>query len=235
MARTRRRAALRQEIRDRGDLQAPRHDQDYLDRMLDQGHAEFHRMIVSVCPDQFLELKTYDIPADLIGADGDELALPTSPDAEFYKENGVDVSEGGRWYPLRRHRHSERNQLQDTGVEKMVTKYRVMGNVLKLRPTPSWTSQVRLWYVPAAAPFSDDATSFDGINGYDEYLILWCVIRGKMRDRYDATEFERQLMELKFRIIEEYSDRGESEPDRVRDVDREFINNVFELGLPGAP
>jgi len=221
-----------QEVRDRGDLQAPRHPEKMIERNIDQAKAEWWRLVTSVNPDMFLEEKTYTV---LVGTGEYDLPAAGGADKDFYKDHGVDVYDSGRWWPMRRFQWADRNRLQDAGSDKLSTKWRIMGSKLYLRPSPIWTGDVKLWYIPASPVFASDSDTLDGIAGMEEYIILWCVIRGKLRDRYDARDWITLRLDLRGEIRDVLSDRSEQEPDEVRDVDREHFSSVFELGIPRTP
>lgn len=213
MARTRTLTQLRSEIRDRGDLRSVRHTDDMLTRNVNQSIAELYDLLVSVSPDYFLSSDDISVSSGTAN-----YALVS----DFYKCVGVDVQDSSNWHSLRRFNFAERNQMQQGGgVEKTGTRYRVMGSNLRLRPTPNWTGTVRLWYIPAPSVLSEDTDTFDGVSGWEEYVIVDCILKAKVRDEEDIQEVMAQKQILVGRIQELAAERDVSEPDRIRDVESE--------------
>jgi hypothetical protein len=212
MARTRTLLQLRTEVRNRGDFQSVRHTDAELTRSINESIAELYDLLVSSNKDYYLDSKDYSVVAGT-----DTYALPT----DFYKVVGVDVQDSSRWRLMRRFNWSERNQLQESAATKWNTRYRVMGSNLRLRPSPSWTGTIRFWYIPAPAELVNDGDTFDGIAGWEEYVITDCVIKGRVKDEDDVRDLLIAKEKLEKRIKHESHERDDGEPDRVRDVTAE--------------
>jgi len=212
MSRTRTLLQLRDEIRNRGDLMVVRHTDVELTRNVNQSIAELYDLLVEVNKDYFLD---YD-DVSVVSGTG-EYAL----DADFYKVLGVDVQDGSHWRQLRRFNWAERNQLQEGGAGKLTTRYRAMGSNLRLRPTPQWSGTLRLWFIPAYEVLVNPGDTFDGMAGWEEYVVIDCLIKARVKDEEDIQE----LMALKDaqirRIRSEASERDDGEPNRIRDCSTE--------------
>ena len=227
MALTRTRAELRAEVMERGDFKAVRHPQAEVDRRLDQGTAALYRLLVQANPDLYLEYKDITVSAGT-----DAYALPSKPgdSYDFWQCRGVDTLEGGTWHALRRFLFAERNQLQNTSTQ-LETRYRIVGGYLRLRPTPAWNGTIRLWYIPAPWVFAGDSATLDGIAGWEEYVVLWAIIKGKEKDRYETKDFKEDLIMLEQTIKSQAGDGSDrSEPGRIREVGREHC--LTPAGLP---
>jgi hypothetical protein len=216
MPRTRTLAQLRTEIRNRGDLLSVRHSDDELTRNINQSIADLYTQLVDLSKDYFLSSVDVSVTSGTANYN-----LSTAGAADVYKILGVDVQDSGRWYSLRRFNWSERNQLQDSGSTKRNTRYRVMADNVRLRPDPGWSGTLRVWYIPAPSVLSADSDTFDGIAGWEEYVILDCIIKARIKDEesYDSILNQKTILEKKIRA--QANERDDGEPDRVRDVESE--------------
>lgn len=210
MARTRTLAQLRTEIQNRGDLRSIRHPDAQVDRNINQSIAELYDLLINADPDYYLSSDDISVTS---GTANYALA------SDFYKAVGVDVQDtDSNWYVMRKFNFAERNQLQDTGTERLDARYRIMGSNLRLRPTPAWTGTVRLWYIPAPTVLTSDSDTFDGISGWEEFVIVDGIIKARVKDEEDITDVMAQKQMLIRRIENMAASRDTGEPDRVRDV-----------------
>jgi hypothetical protein len=174
--------------------------------MIQVAYDDYYSFIVEKNPDHFLASSDLDIVAGT-----DNYDLP----ADFWKAAGVDVNDGGDWYPMRPFNWGERNAIHMTNASRRDVYYRIMGSKFRLAPPPSWsgTGSVRIWYIPA--PPSVGAT-IDGIAGFEEYIVLHCIVQYCGKTEEDATLFASQLGVLKEKMTNTLV-RDDAEPDRVRD------------------
>lgn len=216
MARTRTLTELIAEVRERGDFRSVRHPDADITRRINQSIAELYDLLVSVNQDYFLDSDDISVVS---GTDSYSL------DTAFFKVLGVDVQFGSNWYPVRKFQWAERNQYQDGGTSQRDVRYRIMGQKLYLRPTPRWSGTVRVWFIPAPTVLSAGSDTFDGISGWEEYVIVDCVIKGKLKDEEPADEWMAIKGQLAGRIRDLAAERDPGEPDRVRDVFGEYQDN----------
>lgn len=209
MARTRNLLQLRTDIRNRGDLLSSRHPDAELTRNINQSISELYRLLVSCNPDYYIDSDDITIVSGTA-----DYAL----DSAYYKTVGMDLLDGSIYYPMERFNFSERNRNQGNTTVKYSTMYRVMGSNVKFIPTPTWAGTVRHWFIPLLTDLTEDADTFDGIAGWEEYIVLDCLIKAKIKDECDITE----TAALKGALIKEIKDnaatRDKGEPNRVRDV-----------------
>lgn len=117
---------------------------------------------------------------------------------DFYKVYSVTALEGtDRYRPVRRVNPAQ---------------------VFEYQP-PQSVQTIRLHYVPAAPTFKtagsfDVATTFEGINGWEEHLLVTAAITVKAKREDDYSVFARRKQELEARI-QSMAHTDWSEPDRV--------------------
>lgn len=185
-----------------------------LNTWIDQSIADLHDTILAVNPDYYLSNSLVNIASGT-----GRYALPS----DFYKLRGFDLKESdGNWYETRQFNWESRNARQNA-TGRMCTRYRVMGGYLELRPKPGWTqtSGGNIWYIPAPSALSADNSTYDGIAGWEEAVILDVCIKCAAKEESDASTFMAQKSAVIDRIRHLALHRTESDPDRVRDVSAE--------------
>jgi hypothetical protein len=217
MALTRTLAQLTAEILHRGDLRSVRADPNSteLTRDINSSILKLWRLLAKACPDRYHKATPQALTI-VSGTAGYALA------ADCYKVTGVDVQDGSNWYPLGKYNFSERNMHQGSG-SKQWARWRAMGTSIYIAPTPTWGGSVRVYYMPVPTALSAVGDTFDGIAGYEEYVILDVVLKHKARDEDDYALVAAQLEKLEKEILDTGSALDDAEPDRVRDVEAERL------------
>jgi hypothetical protein len=209
MARNRTLAELQQEVYELADVDLAYIDEPQMTRMINASLAELYDLVVASNKDHYAESANISVVS---GTDSYTLA------ADHYRLVGVDVYDGGAWHLMKRFNLHERNQLQDSEASDVNTSYRVVGGALKLRPTPTWSGTVRVWYIPAPPQLSLDTDTWDGISGWEQYVVIDCCLKLGRKQKEDVTELVAEKTALAGRIRGLSADMDDNEPDRVRDV-----------------
>jgi hypothetical protein len=234
MARNVRLHTLRTRIRELGEIRESYVTNVALDREIESSRLELLDKLVSAGAGDYLETST-NIS---IVAGTDTYALPTN----FYVALAVDVktTTGTNYATMKRYSWGERNRLEfGAGVDRTDTRYRIHGDNIKFKPTPTWTetNSVLLTYVPVPATLLANAntavnaavaanTNVDGVFGWDDWIVYDCLIKfvgGK--EEGDASEWQGLLAKLNARI-EDMRMRDRHEPDTVRNVEDEHYNSI---------
>lgn len=147
--------------------------------------------------------------ADSAIASGNTFAVP----ADFYKLLGVDyiVALPDQLQALPRIGWQERNGSRYG--------YDLRGSNVHILPY-SWAAgrTFRLSYVPVLATLAADGDSFDGIDGYEEYVILDVCLKILAKAERDGTSFAQAKAAMKERIQASAHNRDAGEPPHVADV-----------------
>lgn len=223
MALTRTLAQLTAEILHRGDLRSVRADPNSteLTRDINASIMKLWRLLGKVCPDRYHSATPQSVTV-ISGTASYALA------SGCFKVTAVDVQDGSDWYQLARYSFSERNMYQRAG-EKRFTRHRIMGTNLILAPTPTWSGTCRVYYMPLPTLLSGSSDTFDGIAGYEEYVILDVILKHKARDEEDAQLIVGQLKEIESEIRETATELDDSEPDTWRDVEAERLGSGWPM------
>jgi hypothetical protein len=152
---------------------------------------------------------------------GEMLSLP----ANFYKLTGVDMliqSTTDQWVTIRPFNMSERNRTRFPGFQSYYgltnLRYRLNGSNLWLIPKPSAGITFRIWYVPRFVPMTGDASTLDGVSGWEEYVVVDAAIKALVKEESDPSALMAQKAALKERIEIMAANRDPGGPQTVSDV-----------------
>jgi hypothetical protein len=163
-----------------------------------------------------------------ITAGQDTVPLP----ADFYKLLWVEVQrDTNRWTKIRRFEVSEQNYYV-TALAYPLTglTYRLRANTLWLSPPGASAGlTIRLWYVPVQPPLTLDTDTMDGLNGWDEYVVLLTARKALVKEEQDVSDLDAELMVFKQRLESMAPNRDQAQPMRIYDNDRIYDLEWNEL------
>lgn len=172
MARTVTLASMRTRVRQRADAEGDPHvTDDEIDGLINDAYTFFYDKLIESCPpDYFRTTYTFNT------ADGTiQYALPS----DFYKLRQVySVENSVHYRPLEQVDEVERRSYR----------------------APDAVNAMRLDYIPVAATLSVDGDTIDGINGWDELVVLTAAIDIKNKKEDDAGALLRKQRMLLERI-----------------------------------
>lgn len=194
---------LADKVRNRGEYKEGGYITDaMLIDFIDSAHTEVYDLLVGKWEDYYVTVATFSTTADVA-----TYTLPT----DFYKLLGLDVKVGDRWRLVRRYNLTQRNDNQNGLAD--VLRYRLEGNNIHLIPTSSTVQDLRITYIPRAPILSALDDSVDGVNGWEELVVLLALRRCKVREEASVTaidtEIARQMQRLE--SAADARDAGESE------------------------
>lgn len=178
------------------------------------GYALYDILVASYGEDYFST--TYSFTTD---GTSERYALPSG----FYKLLGVEVLIASSQYvTLKPFKFGERNRFARPGTvilgDLANLQYRLNGSFLWLQPMAASGQTVRIWYVPQWTALTADATTFDGISGWLDYVVVDAARKALVKEESDTAQLERELAELKDRIVGQAPNRDTAGPVRVTDV-----------------
>ncbi len=149
---------------------------------------------------------------------------------DFYKLRGLDRqidSASATWFTVHNFNFEERNRYnQFTAIRSSypAIRYRVMGSsdlegngFIKIIPKAGAGGTYRMWYVPKCPTLVADGDEFNGINGWEEYVIVDCAIKMLEKQEDDVSVFLAQKKALIERIEAMAPNRDAGEPERITD------------------
>lgn len=169
----------------------------------------------------------YDL---LVSAYGDDYYLATSTlsivsntedydlPADFYKLRGVDlILSNERSYSLKPFNFAERNRYKNGNLSWIFNRdtnvrYRIFKDKIKFLPIPTGTYDIKLWYIPSMTELAGDSDEFDGINGWEDYIVVDAAIRALVKEESDVSALyaEKQKLLDRVRTLAPNRDAGES-------------------------
>lgn len=168
---------LRTEIRNRGDYQDTDLVTDVeLTSYINSSITELYDLLVSKYGDEYY-LKDYSF--NLV-ANQSQYNLP----ADFLKVKGIDlVIDSSKSINVQSFEFRERNIFTSINFNNPYNiRYRVMGDKLMFMPPKNnMTNQIVLWYVPACAKLVNNSDTLDGVNGWEEYVIVDVIRKIKIK------------------------------------------------------
>ena len=181
---------------------------------INASYTELYDILVSKFEDYFVAPPT----SFTIAAAATYYTLPS----DFYKLRGVDYSLGGSEYvALRKFNFNERNQNRVSNrIARRQPKvsYRIVGNNLYMEPGDLAPGSYRLWYTPACTLLVDDTDTLDGVNGWEEYVVVDTAIKMMAKEESDTIQLERERARLLERIEQMAQNRDYDQPERITDV-----------------
>lgn len=210
MARNTTLADLIADIRTQADIRANRWPDATLTRLINASIAELYEIVVSANHDHYL---TYTDVSVVSGTAN--YSLPET----FYRAHGVDVLKSdGKYKRMEPFIWEDRNLYQEDSSERENTRYRIMGGNLRFLPTPTWTGTVRFWFIAAPTSLSAGTDTYDGVSGWEQYVVNDCCIKVGLADETNVSGFMALKQQLTERIKHAAQTRDRSNADRVRDV-----------------
>lgn len=189
----------------------------------------------------------YDLLVTTLGADYyvTEVAFPliagqdTYPlPNDFYKMAGVDlVSGSGKPLTVKPFMFQERNRYNNSLIYDASTdgilqlRYRIIANTIKFIPDVTANYSVSLWYHPACPIMDSDSDVFDGVNGYEEMIILLTAMKMLEKEESDTSALQVRYQYLLKRIQDSAGNRDAGMPERVQDTRRDFFDSEFSGDL----
>ena len=206
MARTRTLAEMRTEARRAADMENSGFVADAeVTRQINQSIADLYDMLVEARGEEYYRTST--TLSTVAGTA--TVALPS----DFYKSLGYDVTIAGDDKTIQPMEWSRRNDFEDSSGWAYSGRifYQEEGASVRFWPTPGAVHTVTLWYIPHATELANDGDTFDGINGWERYVIydtaIW--LRNKEDSPTDGLLIERDRVEQRItRMAKERSMQG---------------------------
>ncbi len=151
-----------------------RHTPQKIEIALNQSNQAF-RLMISAVSDYY---KTKSATLTIAGGDS---TIPVP--ADFVRLYGFDIQIQGRWRELIHFQFSERNKYEDAWLSTGPPTYfrERSASLVDIMPAADGAYSYRLWYLPTGDEL-DAATDFDGIAGWEDWLIFDTALRISTRD-----------------------------------------------------
>lgn len=180
---------------------------------------------VAGTPDNWYQFTTSGSTASYVLPDGSstyKLLDGTTTAPAFLKLLGVDVKHGSDWHALLPFNFVDRNQRQNGQASNLNRpRYRITGARLWFAPTPQGSLTVRIFYIPRLTELSADDDVLDGVNGWEEYVIIDAAIKAMQKEESDVSVLFAQKGAIIKRLDAEAENRDAGSPATVSETRRD--------------
>lgn len=179
---------------------------------INQGIAKYHGLLVLAKGDSYFA--TFK---DLVTTTASSYAL----EADFAYVVSVRANINGANAWLTEFNFSEESALSDTSVNwaGMPFRYRVIASTIQFLPVPTAGTAIRVWYIPSATRLVADGDVFDGVDGWETFVIDWAARRMAEKDEnYElCARLDGSIAETRDEIQTLAGKRDLSAPSRIVD------------------
>lgn len=191
---------------------------------IDKSWKELYDILVAKFEDYYTVSLLFTV------ATGNTQTLP----ADFYKLRGMDrATSGTEYYSIRPFTFEDRNNRRRASLFRGLyptVRYRIVGNSLMFTPDDGATGNYRMWYIPRATDLSLGTDTLDGVNGWEEYVIVDAAIKALQKEESDVSVLMAQKAALVQRVNDMAQNRDAGEPERITDItvagyDSEFFSS----------
>lgn len=206
---------LRLRVRARADQENSQFVSDArLDEFINASADELYDLLVSKFDDRYSKGYSFNTVAGT-----EEYALPD----DFYQLRGVDLLVDGQWRALDpfnlRERNAHRNRTLVTTLTTSLPRYWLRADKLHVLPIPTGALQAKLWYVPLRTQLVVAADTLDGVNGWEEWVVVHAAIKCLQKEESDTTELERELARITARIDRSAEVSRDTSPKTITNVE----------------
>lgn len=208
-------SSLRTRVRARADMKNSNFVEDSeLNQYINSSYQELYDLLVASFEDYYTAA-----PTSFTISSGNTYTLP----ADFYKLRGVDSSiDGVNYYTMQPFDFANRNNFNNTvGVlnsYQFQNQYRIVGDKIYITPEDNAAGSYRIWYVPRATTLSTDSSTLDGINGWEEYVVVDAARKCLAKEESDTSFLVQEKEMLRQRIITMSARRDAGMPKSITDV-----------------
>lgn len=167
--------------------------------MLNSSYFELYGLIVQCFGNDYFTQTPTSGYTFITDGTNDHFALPT----DMFKLLGVDlrISAPNQWVGLKPFAFAERNRLSITN---------------SLIPMAGQT--IRLLYVPRPTLMVQDSDFMDGVNGWEEYIVIDTCIKALAKEESDVSVFMARKQAFTERLNAEVENRDAGSPAVIADV-----------------
>ncbi len=146
-------------------------------------------------------------------------AASTALPSDYYGTKAVYyVPSTNQYVPLKLVQENELHQYYTGGGSSAPTGYRIAGANIVLLPAGTTVGTCIHYYVPAPADITAGATTVDGVSGWEEFIVLDCAIKARLKQESSVTELVRERDMILARIEDMAMNRSFATARRIVDV-----------------
>lgn len=143
--------------------------------------------------------------------------------SDFYKLLGLDQKIGQEYLTLKPYQFNERNKYRLGTYWNALSgvggpRYKLSADKISFLPVPDGQYNITLHYVPVCPLLVGDSDLFDGVNGWEEYIVIDAAIKMLQKEDSDCSLLVVQKQKIESRIENMKENRDAGQSFRVTDV-----------------
>lgn len=208
-------AQMRTRVRERADMKNSSFVEDSeLNQYINASYQELYDILVTSFEDYYTLP-----PVSFSLSSTDYYELPS----DFYKLRGVDAAiNNGDYYTMSPFDFARRNRqgqsMYRLDYVQFDKNYRIIGNRIYITPSERAQGDYRIWYIPQATVLTSDTSTLDGINGWEEYVVIDAARKCLAKEESDTSFMIAEKEGLRQRIINAAARRDAGMPKTISDV-----------------
>lgn len=184
-----------------------------LDAWINEGVQQLHEKLVEAYGTDYVE-KSSNFTCN----GSSDITLPS----DFFKLHGVDLNYNSGVMTLQPYMTAERNAYRNIAPAsyRRVPAYKLSGlTTLRILPAPATGTTGVLWYSPVATVLVNGSDTYECINGWERYIVLYAAIQMLAKEESDTSTLERQMAMLEDKLKSIIENRDSGAPRHAIDTD----------------
>lgn len=209
-------ADMKVRVRDRADMKNSEFVTDEeLAQYINASYQELYDILVASFEDYYTLP-----PVSFTLSSTDYYELPSN----FYKLRGIDAAldNGNNFYTVSPFDFARRNRqgqsLYRLDYVQYDKNYRIVGNRIYFTPAERAAGVYRIWYIPQATTLTTETSTLDGINGWEEYVVVDAARKCLAKEESDTSFLVQEKEALRQRIINASARRDAGMPKTISDI-----------------
>lgn len=189
------------------------------DSYISNSYKELYDLLVAAYGNDYFGVN----PPYNFTTDGVNMLFPLPSD--FYKLLGVDLALStslDSYVTIRPFMFGDRNRYAVPNFQSFYgitnLRYRIYGNNIWLTPIPANNQIIRIWYINEPTSLTTDTQTFDGVSGWEEYIIIDAAIKALQKEESDVSVLMAQKQAILVRIEAMANTRDAGAPAQVGDA-----------------
>lgn len=188
--------------------------------LINQSYSELYDLLIAALPDYY-----YSSSTEVIASGASSIALPS----DFYKLRGLDFRISSDDHITLYKYNFERRNLKNRSIIRGAPyrEYRIMGSNILIEPSDRAPGTYVLHYVPAYTTLASDTDTLDGINGWEEYVIIDAAMKARIKEESPIRDLQYQKDQMMARIKTLGAERDYANPETITDVEDRGLEDIW--------
>jgi hypothetical protein len=175
------------DIRNQADIvgATARHDDTLLTRLINQSIQRFRERLTADGIQHYLVNTTGLLTAGVTSPYPFNVLDLSAAAPNIVRTYSMDIDIGGRLKTLAHVQFEERSRWSGSQITgEPVAWCHIQTTTIAVMPAPTYAYSYAVWYLPKLADLTTGASTFDGVAGWEDYIVWDVVSRLVVRDQY---------------------------------------------------